>query len=84
MIAAARRIVMAGYGAVGRALAERLSDRGNRVLVVQRHVPSTLPANCTVRRANFEDAEATQAALAEADSVACAPSVPTPIYTRVG
>jgi nucleoside-diphosphate-sugar epimerase len=72
----AQRIAVAGYGAVGRTLAERLSARADKVTIVQRHEPPTLPANCSFLAANLEDAEQAKRALADVDTVVCAVGIP--------
>jgi nucleoside-diphosphate-sugar epimerase len=79
------QIAVAGYGAVGRSVAERLSRRGDSVVILQRHAPPMLPPNCTFKRADLEDAAKTQDALAGATTVVCAVGVPyvSAIYTRV-
>jgi nucleoside-diphosphate-sugar epimerase len=71
-----RRIAVAGYGAVGRALVERLSLRGDEVRIVQRRAPSVLPVNIAFFGANLEDAGRAQAALNDVDTVVCAVGVP--------
>jgi nucleoside-diphosphate-sugar epimerase len=80
-----KRIAVAGYGAVGRALAERLSVRGDKVRIVQRQAPPRLPPDVTFLRANLEDAGEAQAAFADVDIVVCAVGVPyrSDVYLRV-
>ncbi len=80
-----KQIAVAGYGAVGRSVAERLSVRGGGVVVVQRQAPRTLPPNCTFKRADLEDARETQDALAGVDTVVCTVGVRyvSAIYARV-
>jgi nucleoside-diphosphate-sugar epimerase len=80
-----RQIAVAGYGAVGRALAKRLSANGDRVIIIQRQEPPVLPANCTFRHANLEDLHETQAAVADADIAVCAVGIPymSALYTRL-
>jgi predicted dinucleotide-binding enzyme len=68
----ARRIAVAGYGAVGRGLAERLSVRRDEVRIVQRQAPQALPVNAAFVRANLEDAGEAQASVADVDTVVCA------------
>lgn len=77
-----KRIAVAGFGAVGRSLAERLSARGDTVRIVQRQEPPTLPADVSFFRANLKDAAEAQAAV---DTVVCAVGVPyrSKVYTRV-
>src|SRR5271169_2082088 len=79
------RIAVAGFGAVGRSLVERLSARGNQITIVQRQEPAVVPANCTFRRADLENAEQMQRALADAGTVVCAAGIPyvAKIWERV-
>jgi nucleoside-diphosphate-sugar epimerase len=79
-----QKITVAGFGAVGRAVAERLSARGDDVVVVQRSQPPTLPVRCTFRGANVEDETEAQTALADAGTVVCAVGIPyvSAIYQR--
>ncbi len=83
----AKRIAVAGYGAVGRALVERLSARGDDVRIVQREAeaPTGLPRDVTCVCANLEDAGAAQSALENVDIVVCAVGVPyrSDVYVRV-
>jgi nucleoside-diphosphate-sugar epimerase len=81
----AKRIAVAGYGAVGRALATRLSARGDVVRIVQRQPPQALPAGAAFVHANLDDAGEAHAALAGVDAVVCAVGVPyvSQIYVRV-
>jgi len=78
-------IAVAGYGAVGREIAQRLSARGDEILIVQRQKPSTLPKNAKFKQANLEGANETKAALAGIGTVVCAVGIPyvSKIYTRV-
>jgi hypothetical protein len=48
------RIVIVGYGAVGRALASLLASRGDDVAIARRHRPSAAPAKYCFRAANVE------------------------------
>jgi nucleoside-diphosphate-sugar epimerase len=80
-----KQITVAGYGAVGRSLAQRLSARGDSVLIVQRHAPRALPPNCTFQRADLENAGETADALTGGNTVVCAVGVPyiSAVYARV-
>jgi nucleoside-diphosphate-sugar epimerase len=80
-----QKIAVAGYGAVGRALVERISERGNDIIVVQRRKPSNLPENTRFVSANIENMDEAQSALAGCDTVVCAVGVPyvSKIYTTV-
>jgi len=79
------RIAVDGFGAVGRSLVDRLSARGNQITIVQRQKPAVVPANCTFRRADLENAEQMQRALADAGAVVCAAGIPyvAKIWERV-
>ena len=49
---------MAGYGAVGRALAERLTTLGDKVRIVQKQAPQALlPTDIEFVRADLDDAD---------------------------
>lgn len=80
-----KRITVAGYGAVGRALALLLARRGDAVRIVQRRSLGELPANCEFLRADLEDANDVLRACAGVDLVVCAAGIPyvSKIYTRV-
>jgi nucleoside-diphosphate-sugar epimerase len=80
-----KRIAVAGYGAVGRALTERLSARGDKVRVVQRQAPPALPLDVTFVGANLKDARGAQTALADVDIIVCAIGVSyiSKIYVRI-
>jgi nucleoside-diphosphate-sugar epimerase len=79
-----KRIVVAGFGAVGRGLTDRLSARGDSVTIVQRHRPA-LPANCTFLSANLENANESLTVMANADAVVCAVGIPyvSAVYEHV-
>jgi len=82
----AKRIAVAGYGAAGRALAERLSALGDNVRIVQTQAPpALLPTDIEFVRADLEDADEAQAAFANVDTVVCAVGIPyiSEIYVRV-
>ena len=54
----AKRIAVAGYEAVDRALAGRLSALGDNVRIVQRQAPpALLPTDIEFVRADLEDAD---------------------------
>jgi nucleoside-diphosphate-sugar epimerase len=80
-----KHIAIAGYGAVGRALARRLSGRGDRLTIVQTRPPPALPDGASFVSADLEDAAATARALAGVETVVCAAGVPyvSSIYVRV-
>jgi hypothetical protein len=71
-----KRIAVAGYGAVGRALAERLAARGDDVRIIQRQFPPALPPGVAFVCANLEDAVEAQSALANVDIVVWAVGIP--------
>lgn len=81
----AKRIVVAGYGAVGRALTPHLVARGDAVSIVQRHRPAGCPTGAAFVAADLENADAARRACAGADVVVCTVGVPyrSHIYTRV-
>lgn len=85
MTAAAKPIAIAGFGAVGRALAAQLSARGDRVRVVQRVEPTTLPSNATFASCDTVDPKATARALEGVGTVVCAVGLPyrSEIFTQV-
>lgn len=66
-----RNIGVIGYGAVGRATASMLADRGDAVRIVQRNKPKELPNGCTFHAADSTDREATIRACAGVDAVVC-------------
>jgi nucleoside-diphosphate-sugar epimerase len=71
-----RRIAVAGYGAVGRALVSLLSARGDLVRIVQRQEPGGLSPDVTFHRANLRDEREAQAAAADVETVVCTVGVP--------
>lgn len=81
----AKRITIMGFGAVGRAVAERLLARGDEITIVQRQRLPTLPANSRFFRANLEDAKQAEGASAHVDTVVSAVGIPyiSKIYTRI-
>jgi nucleoside-diphosphate-sugar epimerase len=85
MSAAANPIVVAGFGAVGRALVAQLTARGDQVCIVQRVEPKSLPQGATFLSCDIEDARATTHALAGAGTVVCAVGLPyrSGIFTRI-
>ncbi len=81
----AKRIVIAGYGAVGRALAPLLVGRGDAVTIAQRHRPAGQPPGSAFVTANLEDGDAATRVCAGAHVVVCTVGVPyrSHVYTRV-
>jgi nucleoside-diphosphate-sugar epimerase len=71
-----KRIVVAGYGPVGKALARQLTARADLVTIAQRHALPHLPAGARFAPADFADAEQTAQACDGADVVVCAVGVP--------
>lgn len=69
-------VAIVGYGAVGRAVARGLLDRGDRVVIVQRSAPAAVPEGAEVRRADATDAAALTEAVAGCTSVVCAIGLP--------
>ena len=78
-------IGIAGYGPVGRSLAQRLSSRGDQIIIVQRQAPHLLPAGAQFRPANLENPNETRSAFADVRTLVCTVGVPyvSKIYTRV-
>jgi nucleoside-diphosphate-sugar epimerase len=78
-------IVISGFGPVGRALTRRLLARGDRIKLVQRSVPGTVPAGAEFIKADLESSEGAGYACAGASTVVCTVGMPyrSPIYTRV-
>jgi nucleoside-diphosphate-sugar epimerase len=66
-----RNIGVIGYGAVGRATASMLANRGDAVRIVQRNKPKELPEGCTFQAADSTDREATIRACSGVDAVVC-------------
>jgi nucleoside-diphosphate-sugar epimerase len=71
-----QRIVVAGYGPVGREVTALLSARGEEVKIVQRRAPRGLPENAVFLPANLEDDLEASKALAGADIVVCSVGIP--------
>jgi nucleoside-diphosphate-sugar epimerase len=70
------RVIVFGYGPVGREITARLAARGDAVTVAQRSAPGTLPDGVSFRRADIGDAAATVAACEEAEVIVCAIGFP--------
>ncbi len=66
-----KRIVVFGYGPVGRETASVLSARGDDVLVAQRAAPKTLAAGVIFKSCDVTDAESVAAACAGREIVIC-------------
>ena len=67
-----KRVVVFGYGAVGREVAKRLVARGDDVVVAQRSAPSSLPESSSFRVCDITEPESTAAACAGRDIAICA------------
>ncbi len=67
-----KRIVVFGYGAVGREVTALLRARGDEVLVAQRTAPKKLPAGTTSKNCDVTDADAVAAACAGREIAICA------------
>lgn len=66
------KIVVLGYGPVGKDAAERLVRQGREVVVAQRKEPADLPAGATFLRCDVLDANSVRAATAGASQVVAA------------
>jgi len=67
-----KRVVVFGYGAVGREVAKRLLARGDDVVVAQRWAPSSLLEGSSFRACDITQSESTVAACAARDIAICA------------
>src|SRR6266545_4895256 len=78
-------IAVVGYGPVGHALAPLLAARGDKVRVIQRRLPPSMPAGCEFRSADVTDPRSLTDACAGATAVVCCIGVPyvSSIYERV-
>jgi len=72
----ARSIAVFGYGAVGRALTEALTARGDGVRVVQRSAPSNLPKGATFQAAGASDGASIGRACSGVETVVCCTGFP--------
>lgn len=77
-------IIVIGYGAVGRAVVERLSQAGNHVIVIQRNRPDFLPDGAEFRACDVLDRDSIRKAVCGATSVICALGLPysSKVWTR--
>ena len=66
------KIVLFGYGAVGQAVVQQLSDAGRPVTVAQRSRPAVLPPLASYSACDVKDLAASKAAVAGANAVICA------------
>lgn len=71
-LTAMKRIVIFGYGAVGREIAALLTARGDDVLVAQRTAPHQLMAGAAFKSCDVTDAASVTAACAGRDIAICA------------
>jgi nucleoside-diphosphate-sugar epimerase len=67
-----KRIVIFGYGAVGREIAALLTARGEDVLVSQRTAPKKLPTGARFKACDLTDGEAVEMACADREIAICA------------
>lgn len=70
------RIVVFGYGAVGRETAALFAARGDDVIVAQRHAPARLPHGIRFIASDFTARESVANACKECDIVICAVGLP--------
>ena len=69
-------VVILGYGAVGRALAARLTAAGRAVTVAQRSMPAALPDGAAFTAVDMYDAAAVRAVCSGSKTVACTLGLP--------
>ena len=69
-------ITVLGYGSVGRSVTEALAARGDRVRVIQRNPPSTLPEGVKFARADAVTGAGLAEAIGEAQALVCALGLP--------
>lgn len=72
----AGQIVVFGYGAVGRAVTERLAAQGRQVRVAQRSTPAGLPPGASFQRCDVLDADSVRAAARGVEQVVVAIGFP--------
>jgi len=72
----AGQIVVFGYGAVGRAATELLTQQGRSVRVAQRSAPAELPKGASFQRCDVLNAESVRAAASGADQIVVAIGFP--------
>jgi len=65
----ANRVTVLGYGAIGRALTERLTKAGRSVVVAQRSAPAKLPAHAEFTACDVLDAPSVVNACRDVDTV---------------
>jgi nucleoside-diphosphate-sugar epimerase len=71
-----KRIVIFGYGAVGRETATLFAERGDDVIVAQRHAPKQLPMGVRFASCDVTSRESVAAACAGRDVAICAVGFP--------
>jgi nucleoside-diphosphate-sugar epimerase len=71
-----KRIIVFGYGPVGREIVALLAARGTDVLVAQRTAPKNLPKGIRFKPCDLADREAVVMACADRDIVICAAGFP--------
>lgn len=72
----AKRIAVFGYGPVGRATVERLTQSGHSIVAIQRTAPTKLPAGAEFRSCDLLDARQAIAAAADAEQIVAAVGLP--------
>lgn len=71
-----KRIAVFGYGPVGHATVERLTQSGHSTVVIQRTAPAKLPAGAEFRSCDLLDAKQAIAAAAGAEHIVAAVGLP--------
>ena len=69
-------ITVLGYGSVGRTVTEALAARGDRVRVIQRRRPETLPEGVAFAPADAVNGAGLAEAMGDADTLVCALGLP--------
>ena len=73
-----KRVVVFGYGPVGREITALLAARGDDVLVAQRSAPKQLPPGATFISCDVTDANSVAAAIAGREIAICTVGFPIP------
>lgn len=71
-----KRIVIFGYGPVGREVAAQLAQRGDHIVVAQRSAPPHLPQGCVFRACDLTRSREVAAVSADRDTVICSAGFP--------
>jgi nucleoside-diphosphate-sugar epimerase len=71
-----KKVVIFGYGGVGRETAALLAERGDDLLIAQRSDPGALPSGARFRACDLTDSAAVASACADRDVAICAAGFP--------